>query len=294
VPYRRQWDLAGEVIVLGIRRESDTGWTLTRGPLKIYTPTVTDATLTTNPLLIGQQMSGRIGEVIGFQAALSDSEMQRVAAYLTKKWANGYPINLVFEGDSQTAGGAATAGVESSANASLADRNWPAKLQTQLASFADRIAHRNVAVGGSGFTDLNSRAAALDALISPYSHNVLTVWCGTNEAYLNAATTSHNSLRTYCLARRAAGWEKIIVVTAMDRSDVSNETWRSAFNNLIRANYHLYSDGICDVAADPILGVTGAYTNTTYFNDGIHINPTGCTYFAGLMANTLTPILSIL
>jgi lysophospholipase L1-like esterase len=285
-PARYQWDLANDVVVLGARRESDTQWTLWRGNQKHQTTTIADHTLTDNPLRIGQEFIGRIGEVVGFGSALSDANMSKVGGFLLAKWGDGYPVNLAFEGDSQTSGVKVGA-----ADASLDNLLWPTQVRTLLGEDS-RFSIANMAVGGSNFSTLESRAAALDATVSTHALNVLTVWCGTNETTVpgNAATT-HASLRAYCLARRAAGWDKIIVATAMARGDQPNEPWRSSFNGLIRANYTQYADALIDVAANANLGGGTSYL-TSYFDvDQIHLSPTGCVEMASIAAPVIDAVI---
>jgi len=151
----------------------------------------------------------------------------------------------------------------------------------------------NVGVGGSMFATLESRAAALDATISTHALNVLTVWCGTNETtFPGNATTTHDSLRSYCLARRAAGWDKIIVATAMARTDQPNEAWRGAYNTLIRNNYTTYADGLIDVAANANLGTEFAYNNSYFHTDHIHLSATGCTEMAAIAAPVIAAVIA--
>jgi hypothetical protein len=260
---------------------------LWRGNQKHQTVTIADHTAADNPLRIGQEFIGRIGEIVGFGSALTDAEMAKVGANLVARWAGGYPVNFAFEGDSQTAG----TGVGAS-DPSLDNLLWPTKLIAGLGGDS-RFSLRNVAVGGSRFSELNTRAAELDTLVSTHALNVLTVWCGTNETYLNNAATTHASLRDYCVARRAAGWDKIAVVTAMARSDQPNETWRNAYNALIRANYTQYSDGLIDVAANSNLGTEFAYDTAYFHTDKVHLSAIGCTEFETIARPVISALISV-
>jgi lysophospholipase L1-like esterase len=111
--------------------------------------------------------------------------------------------------------------------------------------------------------------------------NVMVIWGGTND--LGAGDTpqqAYAQLVQFCQQGQAAGW-KVIVVTMIDRSgiDGAGETFdaaHDAYNNLIRANWTSFANGIADVAANPILGADGASTNPTYFlGDGIHLTDAG-------------------
>jgi lysophospholipase L1-like esterase len=282
-PSRLQGDLAGEVVVRAIRRTSDTQWDWFRGPTKQWTATLADVTLATNQLRIGQQFEGRIGEILFYPSALSDSNVEKVAEYLTRKWAKGRPLNLAFAGDSQTQGANIVA---------TADQDtYPAKVYGTVGD--GRSALWNEGVGGSRWVELTSRASALDDRITPYAQNVLFVWCGTNEVGTNNAPASAAAAETYLAARRAAGWETIVVLTAMDRVEGQNEPWRTAYNTALRGLCTSNGYILADIAADSRIGAAGAFANSSYFQvDGIHLNAGGTTVAAEVVLAAVLPYLA--
>ncbi len=94
---------------------------------------------------------------------------------------------------------------------------------------------------------------------------------------------------TYCLARKAAGWDKIILCTLVSRTDgiIANfdTTYAQPYNTIIRGGAWQVASGvdvICDFASNANLGATGAADNATYFVDKIH--PTLAGY------NIMTPL----
>jgi lysophospholipase L1-like esterase len=279
-PARLQGDLGGEVVIRCVRRTSNTAWDWWRSTSKQWEFTLADVALASNPLRIGQLFSGRIGEVIGYGTNLSNAEVQQVADYLCRKWAGGAPVNLNFEGDSQTQGANILAGDDQD--------TYPARLFASLAE--DRIAIRNNATSGATWATLESRSATVDGCISSKGKNILCVWCGTNEAGANDAPASVAAATSYLADRAAAGWD-LVVLTAMDRTDASNEPWRTAYNSALRAlctdeGYHL-----ADIAASPLIGGAGDYADTTYFQvDGIHLNATGRGVAAAIVHDVLSPL----
>lgn len=142
--------------------------------------------------------------------------------------------------------------------------------------------------------DLTFRAAAVDALIAPTSSPlrvtgvanarptrkyIFSVWIGHNVSDSNP-TTFTASLGTYLLARRSAGFNKIIVGTLISRGDniLTNEsifeTYRQGVNTILRAaswqsTYQV--DAIFDIGAEPTIGAAGACDNLSLYNsDKIH------------------------
>lgn len=130
-------------------------------------------------------------------------------------------------------------------------------------------------------TMVANAAANIDPLIVGGVTNVVVIWGGTNDFALGGATvaTVYANLQTYCNARKAAGWNKVLVITTVSRfgnnpgTGHTNDFDIAAYNTLIRANWPTFADGLIDVAANANLGGLGAYANTTYFlADQVHPN----------------------
>lgn len=283
------WDRSNDVVIMCLRQDSDTTVSVFRGASKCYPMAIADNLAASNPLRIGQSLVGRIGECFGYDSALTDLQCFVALDYLSKKWAASArrSVNIVFEGDSQTYG----SGLGSNTHTRIVeDSTWPHKLITELGN-PQHVSYHNLAIGGSQWAQLGSRASACDQRINPRAINILFAWCGTNEAYLADAAATYAAQVAYCNARKAAGWDKIIVGTAMDRIDQSNEPWRSALNTLIRTGYSEHADGLIDIGGHPILGAAGAYNDATYFNstDKVHLNATGWQIVAEIAAEVALP-----
>lgn len=142
----------------------------------------------------------------------------------------------------------------------------------------------NYAVTGSGFSDglpdtaeidSATRIADVNALLGTGNgNNVLVVWCGVNDVAGMTAQQIYDALRAYCIAQRAAGWNKIIVCSEIDAQ--ANMTWHNttypALNVLLRAD-HTFADGFVDLGNDVRLQNA---LDTTYYNaDKIHLVTAG-------------------
>jgi hypothetical protein len=133
---------------------------------------------------------------------------------------------------------------------------------------------QNVAHGGQNIAQMAADAATqIDTLYSAaYQHNILCVWEGTislSNGYTPARYV--DELKAYCLARRAAGFQ-VVVVTVLPCYGRDN----SAVNALIRAGWTDYADALADVALDPRIGDAGDEFDTTYYlADTSHLNDAG-------------------
>ena len=118
--------------------------------------------------------------------------------------------------------------------------------------------------------------------------NVLVWFSGTNDIWgsSDSADTIITSISTACAARKAAGWQKVIVATILPRGpgNDANETKRQTVNASIRANYATYADGLVDIGNDATIGQATQNSNTTYYNaDQIHPSEAGHAIIAGYM-----------
>jgi len=102
-----------------------------------------------------------------------------------------------------------------------------------------------------------------------------------NDIYFNGNfQTAFNNLKTYCLARRSAGWNKIVVLTCPPRgqnSDVDNQSVFNQklveYNNLLKLNYKDFSDEILKLDEDVRFQ---DFNNTQFFDaDKVHYNSNG-------------------
>lgn len=152
---------------------------------------------------------------------------------------------------------------------------WLARM-AGLAPFAGKgITVENHGVGGMSIatdvgagTMMATAAAAIDANLAAGKINILVIHEGINEPKGNGynGTSTHNSWKAYCLARKAAAAAagKILRIVTMTTTPAGADptgggqtaiNTRMAsivvFNNLMRQQYRDYADVLCDVAAHP-------------------------------------------
>jgi hypothetical protein len=122
----------------------------------------------------------------------------------------------------------------------------------------------------------------IDPLLKP-GNNVLVLWAGLNDCTggLRTAAQIYADTQTYCAARKAAGWNKVILCSEVDAQGTGCSTWHSTTWPALRALTdadHSFVDGYADLGGDARLQDA---TNTAYFAaDKIHENdvPTNTVY----------------
>jgi hypothetical protein len=147
----------------------------------------------------------------------------------------------------------------------------------------------NFAWGSKGTQHMNTYAASdIDALVPflPAGQTVVSVgWEMSNDfAYGASASAAYQHVRTYGLARRAAGM-KHVVGTCLPRSGMEDR--RAPANDSVRTFFRSFADGLADVASDPNMGQDGQNTNTTYYGDGLHPNALGQTTLVPYFVNAI-------
>lgn len=148
---------------------------------------------------------------------------------------------------------------------------------------AGRVA-MNAALSGWRISDLETQAATLDAFINadyspsagrPVRHNILAVRIGTNQQEADPAAAAAR-IRTYCLARQAAGW-LVMICPVWDSTQVVD--WADDYSTPLNAIFATWgeSDGVAKVvpATSSLLYAAGAAANLTYFSDGTHPTSAG-------------------
>lgn len=123
--------------------------------------------------------------------------------------------------------------------------------------------------------------------------NILVLWGGVNDAAAGAtAQTIYDRIESYCLDRRAAGWDKIIICTEIDAQSAALNAvnWHStiypALNILLTAGYADFADYLVPLGADSRLQDA---LDTTYFDaDALHPNATG----QAVVQSIITPYLA--
>jgi lysophospholipase L1-like esterase len=217
----------------------------------------------------------------------TEGEMNAVYAALrrqfsTKVWTH----NIMFDGDSITAGHAEDEGFYD-----VRYRSWPYELAQSIDNHALKFS--NVAISSQTLASMETNAASkVDASYSASiygTNNILVVFAGTNDINAGAdAATTYSRLQTYVASRYSAGWDKIIVCTAIPREPFNStqNTHLANFNASILADAGDF-DGVVDLAALSWDFATH-YQGTT--PNRIHPNAAGRT----LIVNAVQPVLEAL
>ena len=149
----------------------------------------------------------------------------------------------------------------------------------------------NVSGGGNTLngTAIPNFASQITPILSRYPTDNRIVFCayGTNDLTIagRSAAQIYADLQTYCGMVRAGGG-KVIVATLLPNAswNGTQQTTRNDFNTLVRTNWAGFADGIADFALDSTMGPQSAASNTTLYEDGLHITNIGAAYLAPIVA----------
>ena len=105
---------------------------------------------------------------------------------------------------------------------------------------------------------------------------IYSLMAGTNPSAAEPAAQAA-LIGANCLARKAAGFDKVIVCTIPSRADGILANFDTAYmqplNEILRGSKWQAANGVdycCDLAADGRWGGVGAANNTAYFGDRVH------------------------
>jgi lysophospholipase L1-like esterase len=123
--------------------------------------------------------------------------------------------------------------------------------------------------------------------------NIAVLWAGTNDIYLDSGldvSTLHESIRDWCNGRKESGFQ-VIVCTITPRSDYgtsrSFEENRQALNEMVRAHYFEYADGLADIASDHHIGDADDELDNMYYYDKVHMTPSGYAIVANIVKDSI-------
>jgi hypothetical protein len=126
------------------------------------------------------------------------------------------------------------------------------------------------------------------------ANKVLVVWEIRNHLYQGATLQqAKDAMRNYCLARKSAGWRRILVLNCSVTTGgfAFNNTGLSSFeaalldcNAWLAANYRDFADGLLDTRE--IAGLQNA-ADTSAFYDGIHLSTAGYGFLIPAMNDAL-------
>jgi len=186
---------------------------------------------------------------------------------------------VVFDGDSLTAGFMLPAA-----------ESYPAQL---MATLPPSITWVNVAVSGQIWPQLLADAGTDvdDRYDDRRADNVVVVWAAANDLATGfPAQEILDNARRYCEERRQRGF-RVIVLTMypLQPKDVDAEydQVRREYNELLRAGWPEFAEGLVDVAADDRLGDDSGPERAAYFLDLVHLTAAGY----GVVADCVRPVL---
>lgn len=209
------------------------------------------------------------------QAHTSDNVFAQFAAVKALLQARGEslvsPDIIFFEGDSITADGGGSVDT------------YPFQL-----TFPAHAQARDFGVSGSIVSDLTARAGLLDINARPGRSNTLVLMIGFNDMNTgDSAATLLTNVTAYCLARRAAGWDNLILTTVLPSTSPGLNTKRNAYNALIRSDSSFY-DTLVDFD-NTTMGPDAAAADTDLYADGTHPTEAGHLVLATYLQPFITP-----
>lgn len=229
--------------------------------------------------------TGSLAELRVYRTAHDARQVGEENSALLRKWARLFPDPasdlVVFVGNSLTTGMFCGNG-----------QTWSRQAALQIPGLSRWY---TICRGGITTPQLATLAgASVDGLLTRATgRKVLVFWEGTNDLVVNRATAAaaHDAIRQFCLARRQAGWDKVVVLTVLPRAAGPDfEARRLELNGLLRQNYREYAAALVDLDTVPEIGRPGCETNQTYFVDGVHLNKAGNALVAAVVAKTLQPL----
>lgn len=216
------------------------------------------------------------------------AEMDAVYATLrdcfaTKVWTH----NIVFDGDSITGGHA-----ESEGAFDVRYQAWPYLMAQNFGNTALRLS--NLAISSQTLATMETNAAnKVDVTYSASifgTNNILVIFAGTNDINAGAdAATTISRLTTYYNNRKTAGWNKVVICTAIPRENFNSTQngYLATYNAFITANT-LGADAVVDLAA--LSWAYGTHYQGTTPNR-IHPNAAGRTLIADAVQTALSSLL---
>jgi lysophospholipase L1-like esterase len=103
-----------------------------------------------------------------------------------------------------------------------------------------------------------------------------------------SAAQEYSSLKTYCRARRAAGFRVLVLTVLPCGESDAFEATRLAYDAMVRNGWSSFADGLVDIAADPRIGDTGDDLDGQYYQeDRLHLTSAGYSVMAAAAAPVL-------
>lgn len=207
-----------------------------------------------NPGFGGITFDGYVSEVIFYTNFLSQAQVAIVSDYLCRKYNRKNP-SIVLDGDSvmSSYGSGYYQTLASLLHSKLV--NW--EVETP-AYFGYSVANNT--------NDLpywvKSQKPANNILIIKPSQNGV--------ANSPSVVPAVEAQLTYELQTARANGMRTLLMTMPSIQSEMNSSWWTNLNTWITTNWQNVADGVIDTTADPLIGVAGCYTNTTYFQFNSH------------------------
>lgn len=222
---------------------------------------------------------GGIQRILVYNRALTQSEVISVMNYF-----NGYynpikPNKLFFEGDSITFGFGTSPAL-----------NYAMQASTQLLP-SNYLITTNTSVSGANTGSVLARlSTAVLNQINPNVNNIFSLMIGHNQTVSTAA--DYLDIINICqqVKNQAGANTKIIIHTVINDKNAGTQTGITAMNLLIRANWPLFADALCDSNAIPQL--SNANNLTYYQADGTHPTNLGQLLISNLLQQVIKGLLS--
>ena len=192
---------------------------------------------------------------------------------------------IVFEGDSWTAGTGSTNGYET-----VTGDVYPRHAMDSLGNQWAGVNHGHT---GDSLADLVLQSAAIDALYDGAAPvNVLAVLCGINDiSGGRTAPQVRDDMIAYCQARRAAGWKVLLISLPPNDLNIGSAAFnpvRNAINAYHDAHWREYADGYCALHLDSRIGKDGCEMDATYYGvTHIHLTDAGYLVLGRLVSGAL-------
>jgi lysophospholipase L1-like esterase len=236
---------------------------------------------------VGYRYNGAADAFIGYQSAVSDADRAAIKAAL----AFAYDIEIAAAPRMLFVGDSITVGTADSRSYGFARRSVDL-LSKNVQMYFD-------AGGGNQIQNLvtnyaGSRARALLTEFAP-QERIAFLHMGTNDLTLSGRTAAqiYADVQSICNSLRADG-AKVVASTILATAswNGTQQTTRNTLNQSIRDNWASFADGLCDFAADPVMGPQAAASNATLFPDGLHPSSLGHQNMAVLAAASINALLN--
>ncbi len=165
--------------------------------------------------------------------------------------------------------------------------------------FGDSIHINKVSYGGATTWELNHRSENVYfSRLSGNSKNLLVIWSGVNDMLVHNADAEKvfSEISQYCSSRKSEGWSLIVCTEISMKASydsVVHDEERLKLNMMIRNQWSEMADGIADLGMSQLIGYLGAYHDTTYFCDGVHLTRAGTEEVASIVERAIKSYLRI-